>query len=90
MKKYIGSIFLFGEDSLAIQTCFEQSEKGCADCVQVKSLSQAVDLAQQVAVAGDLVLFSPACASFDMFDNFEHRGNVFKKLVSDKQGGVLN
>ena len=41
----------------------------------------AVEAAGQLAMPGDVVLLSPACASFDMFDSFEHRGDVFKKLV---------
>ena len=45
------------------------------------SLEAAVEAARRLAMPGDVVLFSPACASFDMFDNFEHRGDVFKKLV---------
>ena len=44
-------------------------------------MEAAVDAARRLAEPGDVVLLSPACASFDMFDNFEHRGDVFRKLV---------
>ena len=47
----------------------------------VDSLEKAVDLAHKLAVPGDVVLLSPACASYDMFDNFEHRGKEFLTLV---------
>jgi UDP-N-acetylmuramoylalanine--D-glutamate ligase len=45
------------------------------------SLESALQAARTLAEPGDVVLLSPACASFDMFDNFEHRGDVFKGLV---------
>jgi UDP-N-acetylmuramoylalanine--D-glutamate ligase len=45
------------------------------------SLEAALQAARALAEPGDVVLLSPACASFDMFDNFEHRGDVFKTLV---------
>ncbi len=45
------------------------------------SLPEAVQLAARLAVNGDVVLLSPACASYDMFDNFQHRGEQFCQLV---------
>ena len=47
------------------------------------TLSEAVGYARKHATAGDVVLLAPACASFDQFENFEHRGRVFKQLVSE-------
>jgi len=47
----------------------------------VKDLPEAVDRALSIGASGDVVLLSPACASFDMFDNYEHRGRVFKEAV---------
>lgn len=45
------------------------------------SMEEAVKKAHAIASAGDVILLSPACASFDMFNNYEHRGQVFKDLV---------
>jgi UDP-N-acetylmuramoylalanine--D-glutamate ligase len=44
-------------------------------------LAEAVRLARRLADVGDVVLLSPACASFDQFRNYEHRGEVFCQLV---------
>ena len=49
--------------------------------VKVKSMEEALRKARELAQAGDVVLLSPACSSFDMFDNYEHRGDTFKRLV---------
>ena len=46
------------------------------------TLAGALDQASRSASPGDTVLLAPACASFDQFDNFEHRGRVFKDLVN--------
>ena len=48
---------------------------------EVSSLNEAVFSAFNAAVPGDIVLFSPGCSSFDAFENFEHRGRVFKNAV---------
>jgi len=54
--------------------------------VEIKdSLEACVRAANQETREGDLVLLSPACASFDMFENYEHRGRVFKQAVEDLQ-----
>jgi UDP-N-acetylmuramoylalanine--D-glutamate ligase len=50
--------------------------------LQCGTLAAAIDKASRSAVAGHTVLLAPACASFDQFDNFEHRGRVFKDLVN--------
>jgi UDP-N-acetylmuramoylalanine--D-glutamate ligase len=47
-----------------------------------KTLVDAVKSSSREAIKGDVVLLSPACASFDMFNNYEHRGKVFKEAVS--------
>jgi UDP-N-acetylmuramoylalanine--D-glutamate ligase len=44
-------------------------------------MERAVEIASQAAQPGDIVLLAPACASFDQFENFEHRGGLFKDLV---------
>ena len=49
-----------------------------------KDLEEVINSALSEARSGDVVLLSPACASFDMFDNYEHRGKVFKEIVNSK------
>lgn len=49
---------------------------------EASTLDEAVNLSYAQAKSGDCVLFSPMCASFDMFENYEHRGKVFKEIVN--------
>jgi UDP-N-acetylmuramoylalanine--D-glutamate ligase len=49
--------------------------------IRVGSLIEAVERSQALAEAGDAVLLSPACASFDMFKNYEERGQLFAQAV---------
>lgn len=53
--------------------------------ISCETMETAVDRAARAAVAGDIVLLAPACSSFDQFENFEHRGRVFKQLVAKLQ-----
>jgi UDP-N-acetylmuramoylalanine--D-glutamate ligase len=56
-------------------------------------MRDAVRRARGAARAGDVVLLAPACASFDMFDNYAHRGRVFKEAVHEMmkdEGGTRN
>tara|TARA_B100000530_G_scaffold333547_1_gene281748 strand:+ start:211 stop:1536 length:1326 start_codon:yes stop_codon:yes gene_type:complete len=56
---------------------------GLPDTKRVSTLSDAVHLAARIAQPGDVVLLSPACASFDEFDNFEHRGQMFAAMAQE-------
>ncbi|ABF42632.1 UDP-N-acetylmuramoylalanine--D-glutamate ligase [Candidatus Koribacter versatilis Ellin345] len=58
----------------------EAEVKG-VEVVHAETLENAVKLASQKAVKGDVVLLAPACASFDQFQSYEHRGRIFKELV---------
>jgi UDP-N-acetylmuramoylalanine--D-glutamate ligase len=75
---FLRAVVLIGEDADKIQVAL-------ADAVPVlraSSLDEAVHLARDEALAGDVVLLSPACASWDMFRDFNHRGEVFMSVVN--------
>ena len=74
---------LIGIDRAQIRAVLEAVGVPCADA---GSMHEAVAVARSLARGGDAVLLSPACASFDMFDNFEHRGDVFKTVVRELAG----
>jgi UDP-N-acetylmuramoylalanine--D-glutamate ligase len=59
----------------------EAQIKGATEVVHAETLENAVRRAAVVAEPGDIVLLAPACASFDQFQNYEHRGRVFKEVV---------
>ncbi|MCP3930029.1 MAG: UDP-N-acetylmuramoyl-L-alanine--D-glutamate ligase [Bacteroidetes bacterium] len=57
--------------------------------IETKEMKQAVTNASALAEKGDVVLLSPACASFDLFENYEHRGDTFKKCVMSDEECVI-
>ena len=78
--RYARAVVLIGRDAPLIRAAL--SDAG-VPLVDAGSMDQAVALANAKAHAGDAVLISPACASFDMFDNYEHRARVFCEAVSE-------
>jgi UDP-N-acetylmuramoylalanine--D-glutamate ligase len=59
----------------------ESQIRGTTDIARAETLERAVKQAAASARSGDIVLLAPACASFDQFENYEHRGRVFKEVV---------
>jgi len=78
-KNNVRHVFLFGEDAQRIA----ETLSGSVSYTTVKDLQQAVIDANRLAVAGDAVLLSPACASFDMFNGYDHRGREFTRMVQE-------
>ncbi len=79
MSEHVESVILFGRDSNVIQSAVSD----VVDVVQCFDMETAFLQAMDKACAGDVVLFSPACASFDMFRDYVHRGESFDHLVND-------
>lgn len=74
----VKAIVCIGEDADAIFNHWCTTKR----CIKVAGMEDAVHAAAELSVAEDVVLFSPACKSFDMFDNFEERGRAFKAFVN--------
>lgn len=82
--KHVGKLILTGDTAVKIRACVEQAP--CAEkpeIIDVPNLAAAVRAAYSVARKGDVVIMSPASASFDCFQNFMERGDTFKKLVNE-------
>lgn len=80
VKAKVKGIVCLGKDNRRIHEAFEDDVEVI---VNTFSASEAVQIAYHMAKKGDTVLLSPACASFDLFKNYEDRGNQFKKAVME-------
>ncbi|TVQ01733.1 MAG: UDP-N-acetylmuramoyl-L-alanine--D-glutamate ligase [Balneolaceae bacterium] len=80
IREKVHTIVAIGEARQAIR---QQLESVVPHLIEADSMKDAVKKARKAAKRGETVLLSPACSSFDMFDNFEHRGNEFKQAVLD-------
>ena len=81
--KSVKTLIVMGATGPKIQEAAKKAGMDCGGCsiVEVKTLQEAVWTAHQLAEPGDVVLLSPASASFDQFANFEQRGNAFKEYI---------
>jgi len=78
VQEKVASIICLGVDNSKIHEAFGSSIEHIYD---VASMSDAVAMAYRLGTKGDTILLSPACASFDLFDNYEDRGHQFKNAV---------
>eukprot|EP01018_Ginkgo_biloba_P032909 Gb_35635 [translate_table: standard] len=78
--KYHRAVITFGASGKKIKQSLDEAGISIP-CVEVASMRDAVSVARDFAKHGDVILLSPGCASFDEFNNFEHRGKVFQELA---------
>jgi UDP-N-acetylmuramoylalanine--D-glutamate ligase len=77
------AVLTIGEDAAKIAAAY----RGVVEVVDCGDLAGALKVARSRAKAGDVVLLSPACASYDQFKSFEHRGDQFKAMVRELAAG---
>jgi UDP-N-acetylmuramoylalanine--D-glutamate ligase len=82
LRKRVKAVYTIGSAAAKI----ESQIRGMVPLVSCETLDKAVAAARKAAHPGDVVLLSPACSSFDQFENYEHRGQVFKELVLEHIG----
>jgi UDP-N-acetylmuramoylalanine--D-glutamate ligase len=80
VSQHVRAAVLIGRDAPVIREALQGAGVTLQDAVD---LGEAVRIGAQLAQPGDAVLLSPACASLDMFRNYEHRAEVFRAAVAD-------
>lgn len=80
-KDYVRSVVILGQTGDLIEDTARKH--GFTDLYRVNDLKEAVEKSAQIAKEKDIVLLSPACASWGMYNNYEERGREFKNLVAD-------
>jgi UDP-N-acetylmuramoylalanine--D-glutamate ligase len=89
VREQAAGVYLIGRDAATLREALAASGVALADCA---SLDEAVERAGGDAQPGEAVLLSPACASLDMFRNYEHRGEVFAaavRRIADARGVAM-
>ncbi len=81
VRHYVKTVILIGESGQKISEALKANKVNTLPTYFEDSLEAATQRASCEANSGDVVLFSPACSSFDMFQDYQHRGNRFKECV---------
>ncbi len=81
IDKFVAHAVLFGRDAYTVASSIQRTSHEL-----VQSMDAAVVAARHASQSGDKVLLAPACASFDMFSDYAHRGSIFAKCVSEIRG----
>ena len=82
LRARVRAVYTIGSAAAKI----ESELRGVVPILSCETLDNAVSAAASAARPGEVVLLAPACSSFDQFENYEHRGRVFKELVSERRG----
>jgi UDP-N-acetylmuramoylalanine--D-glutamate ligase len=82
LRERVNAVYTIGSAAAKI----ESQLRGVVSLHSCETLEKAVSAAVSAARPGHVILLAPACSSYDQFENYEHRGRVFKELVSEQRG----